>query len=124
MLFNIVDTTMDFKDRFHVGGLEWNAMVSSTKEVAAQKLACLLHYFVSAQVLEGTDDDVRQITVERRVAGGDMRDLNGFRRWAAEHGAALRCGSKDDMAVQLRSEGMEDVPGSDAFVNFANANFG
>lgn len=115
LLMNVEDTTADVKE--NTGGLRFNRMFqSSSRPVAGEKLACLLAYFMAWLDADGSEEE-RQIAIERRA---EARSLEEFRTWtlsAATEGAAVRY-------CELHDGGMEAVEDADAFVNFANPNFG
>mmetsp|Transcript_108432 Transcript_108432/g.329631 ORF Transcript_108432/g.329631 Transcript_108432/m.329631 type:complete len:454 (-) Transcript_108432:116-1477(-) len=121
LLLNVHDTCHDAKDMGSKGGLEFEKMMMSTRPMAAHKLACLLQYFEASRGLEGTEADARQVVFERRVAAPGCRSLADFKTWVLEEGAHHTC---DGSAVSLHDAGMEAVEAADAFVNFANRNFG
>merc|ERR1712070_304981 len=114
-LCNIMDTTADMKDQRKSGGLDFTRMIYSTKGVAAHKLACILHYFIVAKHLEGTEDDARVVTIERRVSKLNLED---FYDWAMQAGSELLC---EETVATLHNQGMEGIDGTDTFVNFANS---
>mmetsp|Transcript_62808 Transcript_62808/g.182182 ORF Transcript_62808/g.182182 Transcript_62808/m.182182 type:complete len:484 (-) Transcript_62808:208-1659(-) len=119
LLSNVTDTTAGYKDRGNQGGLDFHRMLRARSE-GPNKLACLLHYFDASRLLEGTEADGRMVTFERRAAPQEVQDLSDFRRWILEDfgksAPAARC--------DLHDGGMESVPEAEAFVNFANPNFG
>eukprot|EP00933_Yihiella_yeosuensis_P079812 TRINITY_DN93238_c0_g1_i1.p1 TRINITY_DN93238_c0_g1~~TRINITY_DN93238_c0_g1_i1.p1 ORF type:complete len:490 (-),score=92.79 TRINITY_DN93238_c0_g1_i1:148-1566(-) len=123
LLLNVVDTAAELKDSRHGGGLSLDRLLNSTNEVAVNKVACILNYFILAQKSEGSEDDAREIVVERLVAELGLED---FGRWAMEEGSQLAvCSAVDECdAAVLHDSGMEGIPDADSFVNFANANFG
>ncbi|CAE8581094.1 unnamed protein product [Polarella glacialis] len=123
LLLNVLDTSQDVKDRRNKGGLDFARMLRSTKPVAAQKLACLLTYFEVSLDSEGTEADLREVVFERRSAAEDEAGLQEFRVFALEEGADKICDLVHG-CFKLHSATMEEVADADAFVNFANPNYG
>eukprot|EP00747_Dinoflagellata_sp_TGD_P083755 gnl/TRDRNA2_/TRDRNA2_162246_c0_seq1.p1 gnl/TRDRNA2_/TRDRNA2_162246_c0~~gnl/TRDRNA2_/TRDRNA2_162246_c0_seq1.p1 ORF type:complete len:459 (+),score=70.22 gnl/TRDRNA2_/TRDRNA2_162246_c0_seq1:58-1377(+) len=115
-LLNVRDVCERSKD--HAGGLDFTVMFQSTSQVAEQKVACLMRYFETARELEGSEDDGREVVFERRSF---EKDLEAFRSWVASQGHTQKC---DGSNITLHNDGMEAPEDADAFVNFANANFG
>eukprot|EP00928_Gymnodinium_smaydae_P035105 TRINITY_DN24767_c0_g1_i2.p1 TRINITY_DN24767_c0_g1~~TRINITY_DN24767_c0_g1_i2.p1 ORF type:complete len:489 (+),score=90.32 TRINITY_DN24767_c0_g1_i2:213-1469(+) len=121
LLLNVEDTTIDIKT--HGGGLSFADMLAGTNPIASEKLACLLQYFDASRALEGSQDCVREVIFELRSASEELADVDSFHRWALEQGKDLSM-SSNPVDVLLHEDGMEVVEDADAFVNFANAEFG
>ena len=117
VLLNVNDTCAHFKPAPHAGGVDLGGIFSRSSGLAAQKLACFLQYFETSRL----EDSDREVVFERRVSSDDVLALSEFKRWAAECGAARNF---EVGAFRLHNSSMEAVSGADAFVNFANANFG
>lgn len=123
LLMNVHDTSSDLKQ--FKGGLDFAAMICANDSVAMGKLACLLQYFETSRAEEasGRFDGAREVLVSRRCAqaAGVGSDLDEFKAWLENAcDSSPACGADQ---VVLHDEVMEAVQ-ADAFVNFANANFG
>jgi len=117
LLLNVVDTAIGIKA--HNGGLDLSWMLSNDKGTAGHKLACLFCYFHLSRALEATPDDGRSVNFELKAA--TPIDLDEWKQWALEVGAQQPW---DGIRCTLHSGSMEKCELADAFVNFANANFG
>merc|ERR1712110_255753 len=113
---NVLDTSVDLKDQS--GGLNFSSVLESTDLAAAQKIACFLCYFQASRELEGSDDECRQVHVERQTGRLEGVDLY---QWICEESKAM---PYNPNSCVLHEDCMEAIEDADAFVNFANRVFG
>eukprot|EP00929_Paragymnodinium_shiwhaense_P092044 TRINITY_DN51921_c0_g1_i1.p1 TRINITY_DN51921_c0_g1~~TRINITY_DN51921_c0_g1_i1.p1 ORF type:complete len:470 (-),score=75.07 TRINITY_DN51921_c0_g1_i1:77-1486(-) len=118
LLMNVHDTTADLKPSRFRGGLNFRTLMRSRAQEGAQRLACLFQFFDRWRQLQGTPEELRKITFERRCSS--FADLGEFKQWIQT------CGTKkgEGLRYELHEDGMEAIEDADAFVNFANPNFG
>jgi len=117
VLLNVLDPAIGIKA--HNGGLDLSWMLSNDKATAGHKLACLLCYLHASRALEETPDNSRSVVFELKAA--TPTDLDEWKQWALEVGAKQPW---EGVRGTLHAGSMEDCELADAFVNFANANFG
>lgn len=114
LLLNVRDTAVEAKERRARGGLALGSMLQTCSPIAAEKLACLLAYFETWINMEHQDNS-RRVVFQRRCAS------DTFKEWA------LSCQTRvcdEPASIHLHSAAMEAIETADAFVNFANPNFG
>lgn len=116
LLGNVQDTTAGCKN--HDGGLNQSDIYQSPNHVAVHKVACWLQYFATSLTLEGTEDERREVTFEGHA---DHTGEDAFCEWAIQTGESKVCVAESHV---LHNGSMESIEDADAFVNFANANFG
>uniref|UniRef100_A0A7S2IH94 PARG catalytic Macro domain-containing protein n=1 Tax=Helicotheca tamesis TaxID=374047 RepID=A0A7S2IH94_9STRA len=129
LLSNINDTMAPFKDPWSRGGLDFRRMIGDppTQKVGLSKVECLLLYFKAGGVLEGTEDDERQIIFERiSFAPLQLDQMDQVTLLLNEEESCSKMTKRYvGEGIVLHNQTMESPtrPAS-AFVNFANSNFG
>lgn len=120
LINNLRDTTRHLKDKRNQGGINFTRLYGNytIHNVGVQKLAALLVYF-RAQLDEGVDDEDngRVITFET-IKGPDLRSFE-----TTLHACDVVLVPEDTDVVRIHDGPMEE-PDAEAFVNFANSNFG
>jgi len=117
MLGNVVDLMAERKHEHNKGGLSFIRHLRFPEGVYVHKTAALLLYFEARRQASGTDDDAREVRFEHHLCPTD----GDFAALVRQHADAVL--ASDGHACTLHSDVME-APPAEAFVNFANANFG
>ena len=115
MLGNVADLMAEHKH--NQGGLSFTRHLRFPVGVYVHKTAALLLYFEARRLAEGTADEGREVAFERVQCPSDSAFADLVRERSAARLAA------DGSACTLHADVME-APAADAFVNFANKNFG
>ena len=115
MLGNVADLMAEHKH--NQGGLSFTRHLRFPVGVYVHKTAALLLYFEARRLAEGTADEGREVTFERVQCPSDSAFADLVRERSAVRLAA------DGSTCTLHADVME-APAADAFVNFANSNFG
>lgn len=111
---NCNDPMAIYKDDWNTGGLDIRELLHGSQydKTGIAKLECLLVYFETSGALEGTAEDDRRVTFERLCFPAFRMPESTTERFVGQ-GVVIHDGT---MESPTRT--------ADAFVNFANSNFG